>query len=199
MQIIASSWCKCASMPGMYSIGHCWQIMIQQLNSILSKPHGFPQIPVPRKECRIKTFEPKKRNSQYVMCPEQDCESLVYFSDQNHSMIETLGLHQHPFWEERVKAFYKWFNKSASRSSKDAWTREEGKDTSKCQVLEALPGGISQFQRIQLTVLIQRRRQFHGETLEISTQATASSIRTVKPIKNAQFQSMTTLRRMRIL
>ena len=49
------------------------------------------------------TFEAKKRHHQYVMCPEQDCESLVYFSDQNNSMIETLGLHQHPFWEERVK------------------------------------------------------------------------------------------------
>ena len=72
--------------------------MIQQLNSILSMPHGFPQIPAPRKECRTMTFA-KKRHSQYVMCPEQDCESLVYFNDQNKSMIETLGLHQHPIIE----------------------------------------------------------------------------------------------------
>ena len=103
--------------------------MIQQLNSILSLPHGFPQIPPLRKDSHTMTFEPKKRHHQYVMCPEEDCESLVYFSDQNHSMIETLGLHQHPFWEERVKAFYKWFNKSASKTSRDAWTWEEGKDT----------------------------------------------------------------------
>ena len=74
--------------------------MIQQLNSILSKPTGFPQIPAPRKDCQIMTFEPKKRHPQYVMCPEQDCESLVYFSDQNHNVIETLGQHRHPFWEE---------------------------------------------------------------------------------------------------
>ena len=77
------------------------------------------------------TFEAKKRHSQYVMCPEQDCESLVYFSDQTKSMIETLDLHQHPFWKERVEKFYQWYNKSASRTSKDAWTWEEGKDTSK--------------------------------------------------------------------
>ena len=46
-------------------------------------------------------------------------------------MIETLGLHRHPFWEERVEKFYQWFNKSASKTFKDAWTWEEGKDTSK--------------------------------------------------------------------
>ena len=31
---------------------------------------------------------------------------------------------------ERVECFYKWFNKS-SKTSKDAWTWEEGKSTSK--------------------------------------------------------------------
>ena len=38
--------------------------MIQQLNSILSRPHGFPQVPAPRKECQIMAFQPKKRNQQ---------------------------------------------------------------------------------------------------------------------------------------
>ena len=88
--------------------------MIQQLKLILSKPHGFPPIPAPRKVCQVMTFEAKKRHSQYVMCPEQDCENLVYFSDQTRSMIETLGLHQHPFWKESVEKFYQWYNKSAS-------------------------------------------------------------------------------------
>ena len=64
------------------------------------------------------------------MCPEQDCESLVYMSDQNKSMIETLELHEEEFWQERVEKFYGWFHKS-SRTSKAAWTWEEGKDTSK--------------------------------------------------------------------
>ena len=47
--------------------------MMQKLNVILSKPQGFPQIPVPRKDCHIMTFPPKKRHAQYVMCGEQDC------------------------------------------------------------------------------------------------------------------------------
>ena len=51
--------------------------LIQQLKSILSRPIGFPSIPGPRNDCHIMTFQPKKRHSQYVMCPEQDCESLV--------------------------------------------------------------------------------------------------------------------------
>ena len=63
------------------------------------------------------------------MCPEQDCESLVYMSDQNTSMLETLGLHDHPWWQERVEKFYAWFHKS-SKTSKAAWTWEEGQDTS---------------------------------------------------------------------
>ena len=104
--------------------------MIQKLNVILSKPTGFPQIPAPRKDCHIVTFPPKKRHAQYVMCPEQDCESLVYMSDQNTSMIESIGLHVHPFWKERVEKFYGWFHKS-SKTSKDAWTWEEVQNTSK--------------------------------------------------------------------
>ena len=46
-------------------------------------------------------------------------------------MIETRGLHQHPFWAERVKAFYGRFNKSASKTSRDAWTWEEGENTTR--------------------------------------------------------------------
>ena len=76
------------------------------------------------------TFPPTKRHSQCVMCPEQDCESLVYMSDQSKSMIETLDIHEDPVWQERVEKFYGWFHKS-SRTSKAAWTWEEGQDTSK--------------------------------------------------------------------
>ena len=104
--------------------------MIQKLNEFLSKPIGFPPTPAPRKDCHIMTLPPNKRHQQYVMCPEQDCESLVYMSDQNTSMIESIGLHEHPFWKERVEKFYGWFHKS-SKTSKDAWTWEEGQHTSK--------------------------------------------------------------------
>ena len=97
---------------------------------ILSKPIGFPQIPAPRKNCQSMTVPPDKRNGQYVMCPEQDCECLVYYGDQNRSMIDVLGLGQDPFWDDRVKDFYGWYNKSASKTGQDAWTWE-GKDNQK--------------------------------------------------------------------
>ena len=62
--------------------------MIQKLNDILAKPDGFPQIPIPRKDCHTLIPQPDKRDKQYVMCPEQDCECLVYMSDQSTSMVE---------------------------------------------------------------------------------------------------------------
>ena len=104
--------------------------MIQKLNVILSKPTSFPPTPAPRTDCQSMTFPPDKRNHQYVMCPEQDCECLVYYSDQNRSMIDVLCLGQEPFWNDRVKDFYKWYSKSASKTDKDTWTWE-GKDTHK--------------------------------------------------------------------
>ena len=106
------------------------QDMIQKLNRILSIPQGFPQIPAPRKECQAMEFPPDKRNDQYVMCPEQECESLVYHGDQSRSMIDLLGLGQNPFWDDRVKAFYGWYSKPASKTGQDAWTWE-GKDNQK--------------------------------------------------------------------
>ena len=104
--------------------------MIQQLNGILSIPDAFPQIPAPRKDCKSIKFPSDKRNDQYVMCPEQESESLVYYSDQSRSMIDVLGLGQNPFWDDRVKAFYGWYSQSGSKTSQDAWTWE-GKDNQK--------------------------------------------------------------------
>ena len=45
-------------------------------------------------------------------------------------MIDVLGLGQDPFWDDRVKGFYGWCSKSASKTGQDAWTWE-GKDTHK--------------------------------------------------------------------
>ena len=104
--------------------------MIQKLNGILSTPEGFPQIPAPRKERKNLHFLLTERNDQCVMCPEQKCESLVYYADQSRCMVEVLGLHQDPFWEARVKAFYGLYSKSGSKTDKDAWTWE-GKDNKK--------------------------------------------------------------------
>ena len=47
--------------------------MIQQLNGILAKPDGFPQIPAPMKECYTFYAKPNERHKQYVISPEQDC------------------------------------------------------------------------------------------------------------------------------
>ena len=107
--------------------------MIQQLNSILSRPIGFPAIPAPRKNCHTMTFPPKKRHSQYVMCPEQDCESLVYMSDQNKSMIETLlsSMKKSSGRRELRSSIDGFTNRRGLPRAKAAWTWEEGKDTSK--------------------------------------------------------------------
>ena len=104
--------------------------MVTELNDILSRPDGFPAIPATRKECQILIFPEKKRNHQYVMCPEQERECLVYHADQSRSMIEVLGLDQNPFWEPSVKAFHSWYCMSGSKTSRDAWIWE-GKDSQK--------------------------------------------------------------------
>ena len=164
--------------------------MIQKLNVILSIPKGFPQSPAPRKECRSMTFPPDKRNGQYVMCPEQDCECLVYYGDQSRSMIDVLGLGQDPFWDDRVKDFYGWYSKSASKTGQDAWTWE-GKDTHKWPTTRGASKR-NQSQPIQLIAQILRKRQFHGETLVISTRTQATSIQANQQIQTGQLQRMTT-------
>ena len=78
--------------------------MVTELNRILSKPKDFP-LPATRTECQILSFPANKRNHQYVICPEQECESLVYHADQSKNMIEILMLDHMAFWEPRVKTF----------------------------------------------------------------------------------------------
>ena len=69
--------------------------MIQQLNTILSIPQDFPQIPDPRQDCHVFHAKPDERHKQMVICPEQDCEWLAYMSDLSISMVEALGVHDH--------------------------------------------------------------------------------------------------------
>ena len=49
-------------------------------------------------------------------------------SDLNTSMIEAIGLHENPFWRERVEEFYSYYTRSV-KTSKDAWTWEEGSNS----------------------------------------------------------------------
>ena len=105
--------------------------MVHKLNATLSIPQRiFHRFQLQGKICRPMQFPPDKRNEQYVMRPEQECESLVYYGDQSRSMIDVLGLGQDPFWDDRVKHFYGWYSKSGSKTDKDAWTWE-GKDNQK--------------------------------------------------------------------
>ena len=94
--------------------------MVTELNKILSKPEGFPSIPDTRKECKILRLPADQRDHQYVICPEHECECLVYQADQTKSTIEVLQLDQDPFWEPRVKEFHAWYTKSGSKTQKDA-------------------------------------------------------------------------------
>ena len=96
--------------------------MIQQLNGFLAKPDGFPQIPIPRKDCHTFYAKPDERRKQYVISPEQDCEWLVYMSDQSTSMVEALGIQDHPLWAQRVQDYYDWQKKSNKgvKTSKDS-------------------------------------------------------------------------------
>ena len=72
------------------SIDHFRQV----LNATLSKAEDFEPVPTPRPECRVLTFDKGPKHQQYVNCPEQDCENLVYYVDQEKSVIETLELQE---------------------------------------------------------------------------------------------------------
>ena len=104
--------------------------MIQQLNAILAIPRDFPQIPAPRKDCHVFYAKSTERRKQMVICPEQDCEWLVYMSDQDTCMVEALGAQDLPLWAQRVQDYKEWQQqnsksyKSSKDSSKAAWTWE---------------------------------------------------------------------------
>ena len=97
--------------------------MRQVLNSSLAQAEDFVEVKKPRAECGILTFSKDDKNSkQFVICPEQDCESLVFYFDQAKSMIETFNLHETFEWKERVEKFHEWYNKIYKK--KDKWTWE---------------------------------------------------------------------------
>ena len=90
------------------------------LNKILSQADDFVEFPKPRAECEILTFSKEDKNSkQLVICPEQDCETLVFHFDQAKSMIETLKLDEKFEWKG-VEKFHEWYDKIYNK--KDKWT-----------------------------------------------------------------------------
>ena len=50
----------------------------------------------------------RKDRKQYKICPEQDCEQLVFNFEPSKSMIEILELHENPEWKARVEVFKGW-------------------------------------------------------------------------------------------
>ena len=87
------------------STEHLRKVLIE----ILSKAEDFIPVQHLAPECRVLVFPKGSRNKQYVDCPEQDCENLVYFYDQSQSMIEILNLHETPEWQSRVQKFHEWY------------------------------------------------------------------------------------------
>ena len=65
----------------------------------------------PRPECQMLTLGPKD-HKQYKICPEQDCESLVFYFSQTNAMIEIFELHENIEWKQRVENFHEWYDKS---------------------------------------------------------------------------------------
>ena len=84
------------------------------------------------------SFPADQRNHQCVICPEQECGSLVYHADQNKSMIEVLKLDQDEFWQPRAKAFPDWYTKPGAKTQKEAWTWE-GKDRGSSKHAQSVP------------------------------------------------------------
>ena len=91
--------------------------LIQVLNGTLSVTEDFVEVPKPRDECRILIFGPKEPR-QYRVCPEQDCEQLVFHFNQQVSVIETLELHEEIELKERAEIFRGWY-----KYTKNTWTR----------------------------------------------------------------------------
>ena len=79
----------------------------------------FVEVPQPRPECQILTFGPPD-HKQYKICPEQDCENLVFYFDQQKALIEIFEPHEHDEWKHQVENFCDWYKKQV----KSTWTWE---------------------------------------------------------------------------
>ena len=94
--------------------------MVETFNATLSQAPDFAKVPDINYSNRI-CYPKSGEYSQYKICPETECEELVYAFDQNKSMIEGLGLQDHPLWKQRVEVFKMWYK---SPWEDDAWNWE---------------------------------------------------------------------------
>ena len=155
--------------------------MIQQLNAILSIPGDFPQIPDPRKDCHVFYAKPDERHKQMVICPEQDCEWLVYMSDTDTCMVEALGVQDRPLWKERVQELTNGRRRIARAPlRKHGHGREAVLPSGPLLLREDLPGVANLFLSTSPSAPIQRKRVFHGENSMSSTPTWSSSSRILR-------------------
>ena len=73
--------------------------MVETFNATLSQAPDFAKTPEINYSSRI-CYPKSGEYSEYKICPEIECKELVYALDQSKSMIEVLGLHDHPLWKQ---------------------------------------------------------------------------------------------------
>ena len=143
----------------------------------------FDQVPKPRPECRVLTFGPKERR-QCSVCPEQDCERLVFHVSPGKSIIEILELHEDVEWKDRVEIFKGWYS-----YTKTTWTWESNEQNKSwkgsSKRLSSVP--VSLEERRKNVELIQSRRHLLGRISVMRTSIENSSIQ--QPQKNILVQS----------
>ena len=148
--------------------------MIAKLNGVLAESEGFPQIPIAKKDCHTLVLPSNKRYKQYVICPEQDCECLVYMSDLNTSMVEAIGLHDHPWWRKRVEEFYSWHTKFV-KPRMHGHGKKAVTPNGPLHLPRVLPREASPFLSIRQIVEIQQRKALHGKISDQLTLVTTTS------------------------
>ena len=138
--------------------------MRSTLNRFLPGTTDFVEAPQPRPECQILTFgsKDKKVSKQYVLCPEQDCESLVFYFDQSKSMIEIFELHETVEWKGRVEQFHERYD---AIYKKDKWTWESKDDRKSWHTKEARDVLNASQSQQKYERQLHMRRQSHGKIL----------------------------------
>ena len=92
--------------------------MLAKLKRALHRRRLMQKFQKARVECRILRLGPKNRK-KYKICPEQDCENLVFNFNQTKSMIGILELEKVPEWIDRIAVFKGWY-----KYTSNGWTWE---------------------------------------------------------------------------
>ena len=157
--------------------------VIKQLNTILSIPRDFPQIPTPTKDCHVFYAKPSERHKQMVLCPEQDCEWLVYMSDQESKTLVWLKhwvsriIHCGSRESRSITNGRRRTAKAPSPPRKHGHGREAVLPSGPLLLQGDLPSVANLFLLISLSAQIQRKRVSRGENSMSSIQASNSSSR----------------------